>query len=72
VIKLYYYLYRRWVGYPCRYEVLEVLLDGPSLSKGIGQVAHDYAMGYDLDYVAFINKMTRERARQYLCKAVRQ
>jgi hypothetical protein len=71
MIRLYYYLYRRWVGYPCRHEIMEVLLDGPRLSKAVAQAAHDYAMGYTIMEVANLNRITRERARQYLYKAVR-
>lgn len=71
MIRLYYYLYRRWVGHPCREEILGVLLDGKSLSPGIYLACVDYASGYEIHIVADRNKVTRERIRQYLCKAVR-
>lgn len=71
MIRLFYWLYRKMFELPCRTEVLEVLMDGKPLHKDIAKVARDYAMGYDIEDAAWMNNITRERARQYLFKAVR-
>jgi hypothetical protein len=69
--KLYYYLYRKVKNIPCRSEVSDVLLSGVWLSPGVRTVAEYYAMGFDIEPIALGAKMTRERTRQYLLKAVR-
>jgi hypothetical protein len=71
MIRLVYWMYRKIFELPCRTEVLEVLMDGKALHKDIHKLAVDYAMGYTIEESAWMNNITRERARQYLFKAVR-
>jgi hypothetical protein len=71
MIRLFYWLYRKIYILPCRMEVMEILMEGKSLSPGIYLVCTEYSSGYSIDVISFRNKITRERVRQYLCKAVR-
>jgi hypothetical protein len=71
-MKLYYYLYRKFNHIPCREEVLHALNNNPKISAGIRVVAEKYAFGIGLDTIALEESITRERTRQYLCKAVRK
>jgi protein tyrosine/serine phosphatase len=72
MIKLIYYVYRKLNDIPCRSEVSDVLLSGKRLNTDIRKVAEGYAMGFNLEIIARNNHITRERARQYLFKAVRK
>jgi hypothetical protein len=71
MIKLVYYLYRRYKGIPCRSEISDILRSNKRLSPAILEAAQMYKMGFDVGMIARINKITRERVRQYLLKATR-